>query len=185
MSYAAARQRRYARGSAGALAQGLGWFSIGLGLTELLAPHLLSRALGMRGQERLVATYGLREIAAGVGILASRDPTPWIWGRVAGDALDVATLVPALDRRNRQRGNAGLAMAAVLGATALDLICAYALHRETKEEASRRRPRLVRDYGNRTGFPHGVEAARGAARDFEAPRDFRIPEPLRPWTTVA
>ena len=40
---------RQARGSAGAMAQGLGWFSLGLGAVELLAPHLLTRALGMRG----------------------------------------------------------------------------------------------------------------------------------------
>ena len=26
--------------------------------------------------------------AGGLGILASRDPTPWIWARVAGDVLD-------------------------------------------------------------------------------------------------
>ena len=30
--------------------------------------------------------------ATGVGILASRSPAPWLWARVAGDGLDMATL---------------------------------------------------------------------------------------------
>ena len=38
----------------------------------------------------------------------------------------------------------------------------------------------VRDYSDRSGFPQGVEAARGAASDFQVPRDLRAPEPLRP-----
>jgi hypothetical protein len=164
------------------LAQGLGWFSIGLGLAELLAPHAVSRSLGLRGQEKLVASYGAREIATGIGILASRDPTPWIWGRVAGDALDIGTLAGGLALgRGRERGNAGLAIAAVAGVTLLDVLCGRALAaRKTSE-----RKRLARDYGDRRGMPQPAEAMRGAARDFEVPRDFRIPDPLRPWTSAA
>jgi hypothetical protein len=36
------------------------------------------------------------------------------------------------------------------------------------------------DYHDRSGFPKGLQAARGAARSFEAPRDFRTPDALRP-----
>src|SRR4051812_49131148 len=99
-----------------ALARGLGVFSIALGLVELLAARSLTRALGMQGNETLVQAYGAREIATGIGILASKDPTPWIWGRVGGDALDIATLVTGLDEDNPNRGNVGLALAAVAGA---------------------------------------------------------------------
>ncbi|MDQ6680345.1 MAG: hypothetical protein M3Y67_05195, partial [Pseudomonadota bacterium] len=74
------------------MSKGLGIFSIGLGLAELLATRLVARATGMRGSETLLRAYGLREIATGIGLLASRDPRPWLWGRVAGDALDVSTL---------------------------------------------------------------------------------------------
>jgi len=49
------------RGTAGRLAGGLGWFSIGLGLLELTAAGPLARGLGMRGQENLLRAYGLRE----------------------------------------------------------------------------------------------------------------------------
>ena len=60
------------------LAQGLGWFSIGLGLAELLAPEGVTRPFGMERHTGLIRTYGLREIAAGVGILTQADPTPWV-----------------------------------------------------------------------------------------------------------
>ena len=81
-----------------ALARGLGWFSIALGTLELVAPRSLDRSLGAPGHRRLTRAYGLRELAAGVGILTSDDPTPWVWSRVAGDALDLATMAPTLER---------------------------------------------------------------------------------------
>jgi hypothetical protein len=109
------------------LAKGLGWFSIGLGLYELLAPRHLGRTLGMEDQTALFQAYGVREIATGVGILSKRRPTEWVWGRVAGDFLDLATLAPGLDDDNPQRGNVVMAMAAVAGVTVLDALCAKQL----------------------------------------------------------
>ena len=161
-----------------ALARGLGVFSIALGLVEVFAARSLTRALGMEGNETLVQAYGAREIATGIGILASDDPTPWIWGRVAGDALDIATLVTGLGEDNPERSNVGIALAAVAGATALDVYCAQALSRESAQ------PLLpIRDYSNRSGLPRPPQQIRGAARDFEVPRDFRTPGALRPYTS--
>jgi len=161
-----------------ALARGLGVFSIALGLIEVAAARTLTRTLGMEGNEALVRLYGLREIAKGVGILASSDPTPWIWGRVAGDALDIATLVPGLDEDNPKRGNVGIALAAVAGVTALDVYCGQALSRESPTPLP-----PIRDYSHRSGFSRPASAMRGAARDFEVPRDFRTPEALQPYTS--
>lgn len=110
------------------LANGLGWFSIGLGLYELLAPRHLARFLGS-DQTSLIQAYGVREIATGVGILSRRRPAEWVWGRVAGDALDLATLATGLDDDNPRRRNVALAMAAVAGVTALDVLCATQLSR--------------------------------------------------------
>src|SRR4051794_18063213 len=68
-----------------ALVRGLGWFSVGLGLTQLLAPRGLSRLIGVREHPLLMRLFGLRELASGVGILASREPESWLWARVGGD----------------------------------------------------------------------------------------------------
>lgn len=110
------------------LANGLGWFSIGLGLYEILAPRHLARFLGSDRTD-LIQAYGLREIGTGIGILTNRRPTEWVWGRVAGDALDLATLATGLDGDNPRRGNVALAMAAVAGVAALDVMCATQLSR--------------------------------------------------------
>jgi hypothetical protein len=160
------------------LARGLGVFSIALGLVEVFAARSLTRALGMEGSESIVRAYGLREITKGVGILASNDPTPWVWGRVAGDALDIATLVTGLDEDNPKRGNVGIALAAVAGATALDIYCAQALSGESPVPLP-----PARDYSRRSGFSRPPQQMRGAASDFQVPRDFRAPESLRPYTT--
>jgi hypothetical protein len=171
------RRRGQADTATDTLARGLGLFSIALGIAEVAAPRALARALGMKGQEGLIAGYGVREIATGIGILASKDPTPWIWGRVAGDGLDLATLATALEGNNPKKGNVGIAMAAVAGVTALDVYCAQTLSRESPHPLP-----PMQDYSDRTGYPRGIEQSHGAARDFEVPSDFRTPEALRPYT---
>jgi hypothetical protein len=154
------------RSSNDALAKGLGYFSIALGVTELLAPGALCRMLGMEGREGLLRAYGLREVATGMAILRSHDATPWIWGRVAGDALDVGTVAAALNPKNPKRDNVVGAIGALLGVTVLDAICASQLSREKGN-----RKTAVADYGDRVGFPRPVGSMRGAARDFKVPAD--------------
>jgi hypothetical protein len=63
-----------------------------------------------------------------------------------------------------------------LGVAIYFLVQAFAP--QVKERRARRE--RTRDYSDRSGFPQGVEAARGAAKDFQAPGDMRIPDPLRP-----
>src|SRR3954454_14162447 len=70
------------------LAKALGWFSLGLGLAELVAPHAITRALGMQGKEGLIRAYGAREILAGV-VSLSPDKQAGLWSRLAGDGLDI------------------------------------------------------------------------------------------------
>ncbi|GLI94497.1 hypothetical protein [Methylocystis echinoides] len=83
------------------LVTGLGWFSVGLGLVEFLAPRRVAEPLGMSDRATLVQTYGLREMIAGLGILLSRKPTAWLWARAAGDILDMAALAPRMGSSNR------------------------------------------------------------------------------------
>jgi uncharacterized membrane protein len=115
------------------LARGLGWFSIGLGLAELLAPREVGRLIGIpdhRNHRKTFQTMGLREISAGVGILSSEKPTGWMWSRVAGDALDLSLLGAALNSDHHERGKVMGAIAAVAGVTALDVLCAIGLGEE-------------------------------------------------------
>lgn len=155
----------------------LGWFSIALGAAEVLAPHTLTRALGLRGNETLVRAYGVREIATGIGILTSRDPTPWLWGRVAGDALDMVALSRGLQDGNPCKANIHAAMAAVAGVAALDVFCVQSLSAARKTRLAR----PMRDYRDRIGFPRPADEMRGVADDFETPGDMRAPVAMRPY----
>lgn len=115
------------------LARALGWFSIGLGLWEAVAPQTLTRSIGVEDNEtirRVVRGLGVREIIAGTGILTMRQrPAGWLWTRAAGDAMDLALLGLALSSRDTKHDRAAAATAAVVGVTALDVFYGLKLGR--------------------------------------------------------
>ena len=114
--------------SAKRLAKGLGWFSIGLGLAELLAPRAIASICGVSNKHTgLIRLYGLREIGAGITIFAQEKPTEGVWSRVAGDALDLTTLGIAASNPEAKLGRVAFATANVLAVTALDVMCAMQL----------------------------------------------------------
>jgi hypothetical protein len=162
-----------------AVARGLGWFSVGLGALEILAPRGVTRFFGLRGGERLVQACGVRELATGAGILASQRPAPWMWGRVAGDAADLAALMAAYGGGARNRGNVGLALLAMAGVTALDVLCARSLGTRKPREL-----KPIRDYSDRVGLRASPDEMRGAARDLKGRHRMGTPEALRPYTTA-
>jgi len=88
----------------------------------------------------------------------STERTTGLWSRVAGDGFDVATLATAFSTRNAKRNNVGLAIAMVLGVTALDVIGLWATIARHGD-----RHNAWRSYRDRSGFPQGIEKARGAA----------------------
>ena len=157
------------RKSGDGLAWALGWFSIGLGVAEVVAPRFMARATGLRGQEGLLRLYGMREIATGIGLLLAWNRKPWMWARVAGDAVDLATLSAA------KRPNATAAMAAVAGVTALDIGTAASLHR-----ADRKARRPMFDYSDRSGFPQPAQQMRGIARQQKQGQTPFLRETVRP-----
>lgn len=136
-------------------ARTLGWFSIGLGVAELLMPRALASTVGLPGRAGLLRLYGLREIATGVGLLLTNKPAPWIYARIGGDALDLATLGVAAYRGN-EPVNTAIALGSVASITAADIACAQGLSKETKLTT-------VYDYSDRTGFPEPAEKMRGRA----------------------
>lgn len=133
------------------LARGLAWFSIGLGLFELMGARRLAGFLGIDERHTtLIRAYGVREIATGVGIMVERTPAVGVWSRVAGDALDMATLGLAFRRDEPRTGRVALAMLAVAGATAVDVICAQQLTRTSARLNARRRDGA--DEGDRSAW---------------------------------
>jgi hypothetical protein len=156
-----------ARSTAEIMAQGLGLFSIALGAAELIAPRKLTRALDIEGQERLLQAYGVREIGTGIGLLMNERRAPWMWARVAGDVLDLATLGAALGS-SRRREAVALAIGSVAMVTALDVACAQALGQSSQQQEQRWYP----DYSGRSGFLRAAEEMRGTA-EFETPPEYR------------
>ena len=122
------------------LAWALGWFSIGVGVAQVFAPRAVSRAAGLPIPPTLTRLCGVREIGCGLGILADEQPTPWVEARVAGDALNLATLAAALFvGPGVARRRVAVAAAVVAGVAAVDLYCS----RQLLERQRRAFPRHV------------------------------------------
>jgi uncharacterized membrane protein len=114
------------------VARGLGWFSLGLGVAQIVAPRRLARLLGVVDDDdtrTVLRAVGLREIVTGVGILTQRRPAGWLLARAGGDAMDLALLGSALKSDQARRPRVTAAAAAVVGIMALDLGCGEQLRR--------------------------------------------------------
>lgn len=114
------------------LADGLGWFSIGLGLAELASPKSVAQLIGVPDDETsrgVLRAYGAREIATGIGILSSGRHPGWLWARVAGDVLDLATLASVMRRDGVEGSKIASAMASVAGVMVADIAAARRLDR--------------------------------------------------------
>lgn len=140
------------------LARALGWFSIGLGIMELLAPRRITETLGMEGSETLVRAFGVREIVSGIMSL-SVDKNVGLWARVGGDGLDAAALLSGLTADNPKKGNIALALLMIGGIAMLDYRAAQETKPQRPSPSARRRL-----YPTRSGFPKGLAAAKSAAK---------------------
>ena len=143
----------------------LGWVSIGLGVTELFAPRLVTRWLGAEGKEGLVRAYGARELASGVMCLSVNNDYG-AWSRVGGDMLDLATLAGAYRKDYPRKANVGIAMALVAGIAIADAVTAQSIRSLHKRNGP------VEDFSDRSGFPKGIGYSRGKASG-HVPQDFR------------
>lgn len=115
------------------LSRALGWFSIGLGLAQVVAPASVANLIGIRDDrdnQAVLRAVGLREITSGVGILSQRRPAGWVKARVGGDVMDLGLLSAALNSDDADQGRVAMALAAVAGITALDVLCAQQLNQE-------------------------------------------------------
>jgi uncharacterized membrane protein len=140
-----AREGNGSRSSDGErLARALGLFSVGLGLTQVLAPHGMARAIGIDDDDdnrKTMRALGLRELATGVGLLTQRRPTTFAWGRVTGDAMDLALLGRAFASGRNDNRRLAAATAAVAGVMVLDIIAGQRLARQEEGVGIEARPR--------------------------------------------
>ena len=116
------------------LARALGWFSLGLGLAQVAAPSKVAQLIGVDDDDATITmmrVVGAREIASGIGILTQPKPTPWLWARVGGDAMDLALLKSAMESPRADRNRVATATTAVLGIAAVDALCGTRLRTET------------------------------------------------------
>jgi len=103
--------------------QGLGWLSVGLGVTELTFAEGICRGLGARGRAGLVVRLlGARKLFTGVGLLSQKQWRPWVLGRIAGDAVDLALLGATLGRARGSSAWRLATLASVLGMTLIDIL---------------------------------------------------------------
>jgi uncharacterized membrane protein len=160
-----------ARNGAG-LGKALGWASFALGAPLVAVPGRVARAIGLddtAGTRWVARGVGARELVAGAGILAQgQKPMPGVWSRVAGDGMDVALLLSGL-RSARDRRRVGVALGAVAGIAALDVLAAAKLSRRTH-------PSRTSDGGAFT-VSAGVTVNHPAEEAYALWRDFaRLPE---------
>jgi len=109
------------------LTRALGWFSIGLGLAQVMVPNNVARLAGAEPTPdtiRLMRALGLRELSSGIGILSGKRTDDWVRARVAGDLMDLALLGRVLTQDSADKGRTIAAGLAVAGVTALDMLAA-------------------------------------------------------------
>ena len=133
----------------------LGWFAVGLGAAQLIAPRHLARLIGIRPtrwSSWLLRWFGAREALTGAGILTTGSSSLWLGARVVGDAADLALLTRAMATpRSRalfrkplyRRGRLAAALAAVLGVSALDVWAFRRSRRSQTQEGRAASPKLA------------------------------------------
>lgn len=164
----------------------LGWFSLGLGLAQLVAPRGVARLIGVDADGRTelaMRALGLRELSCGVGLLTGKQSPGWPWARVAGDLMDLALLGTALASPSTERSRALTATALVAGVTLLDAKTALDVQRKFPQRAAwpgfsartaitinRSRDEVYRYWRDLTNLPYFMEYLDSVQIDAHDPR---------------
>lgn len=148
------------------LVEGLGWFSLGLGTAQLVAPGTLNRMIGApndRHSRFVQRVVGIQELTAAAGILGFRRVPGWLWGRTAGDLLHLTMVGRTFDRVGARRGRLALTMASLAGTLAAD---AYASARTTSDPEEVRKELSTKATASVT-VRTSIDEARARWREFE------------------
>jgi len=105
------------------LASGLGWFSLGLGATQMVAPGLVNRMIGVRddAQSRFWQRFvAVQELSAAGGILGRLSPENWLRGRTAADVVHIGMVTRARSTRGERPGRLTATLLSLAGVSVLD-----------------------------------------------------------------
>jgi len=112
------------------LASGLGWFSLGLGAVQTVAPGRVNALIGVpdTGRNRLLQRlFGLQELTMGMGIFSVPRRDLPVMSRVAGDVVHISLMGNELRSDRVDRGRAIPALVSLVGVAALDTVTAASL----------------------------------------------------------
>jgi hypothetical protein len=112
------------------LAEAFGWASLGLGAAMATVPGRLNRLAGIRDDSSTRLWHrviGARELAAFALIVIGEQRRAGLWGRVAGDAMDLALLGVAASRKRESGARLAAATAGIAAIAALDTYAAARL----------------------------------------------------------
>lgn len=102
----------------------------------MVATRWLEKTIGVGRHRLLIKSFGAREIVTGLTILnqpgLNKTLATGLWGRVAGDAADLAALTLAAKSSRKPAGLAAIA-AIVLGVTVLDVGVALAAQNDLRK----------------------------------------------------
>jgi uncharacterized membrane protein len=104
-----------------ALMRFIGWFALGRGVAQLVAPRAAAEVAGIRPDDVAVRAMGVREIVTGLGVLTSARPKDWMWARVISDWMDLAYLGNEFVADGTQRAHLAGTGALLTGLTAMEM----------------------------------------------------------------
>lgn len=113
------------------LVKGLRGASLGLGVTEIVAPRKVAAMSGVPDNRRSRSTIralGVRELGHAAALFFG--PSQLVWTRVAGDAIDLAALGAGMSSRNASRVRGAAAAVGLVGITAVDVLAAVKAQRD-------------------------------------------------------
>jgi uncharacterized membrane protein len=122
----------------GGLARELGLFSVGLGITQLTAPDKVAKWIGIWRRRSIAAgmrLLGARELSSGLALLF-RPYAGWLWGRFAGDLIDLFLIRRSFEARRTNRRRLAAALFGVAQVGIVDLIAASLASRRSANRLS-------------------------------------------------
>src|SRR5690349_13122050 len=101
------------------IAAGLGWFSVGMGVAEIVAPGAVSKLIGVKRKSSDTRWRGVRKLAAGIGLMQAPQSGMGLLTRAGANVLELSRMRSRSRRRGSNSGRAAIGLAALAGVAAI------------------------------------------------------------------